>query len=128
MACRQAGGHGQQESAEVEQKEMSIPALGEEETPGTHPNMLGDVRLESSFAVKALGLLVDTKWNISQQCALAAQVASGAWVALGRALPVGQGKWVSLLLCSALVRAHLECRGQVWAPQSKRDMDLLEKV
>ena len=31
-------------------------------------------------------------------------------------------------LCSALLRPHLECYVQLWGPQHKEDMDLLEQV
>ncbi|KAK4828253.1 hypothetical protein QYF61_024860, partial [Mycteria americana] len=31
-------------------------------------------------------------------------------------------------LCSALLRAHLQCCVQLWSPQHKKDMDLLERV
>jgi len=33
-----------------------------------------------------------------------------------------------LPLCSALVRAHLESCIQLWSPQHRKDMDLLEQV
>jgi len=33
-----------------------------------------------------------------------------------------------LPLCSALVRVHLESCVQLWSPQHRRDMDLLERV
>lgn len=61
--CGEAGGLG---SPEAEQREKPNPAFGEEETLGTHPCRLGSVWLESSFAEKASGLLVDRKWKINQ--------------------------------------------------------------
>lgn len=33
-----------------------------------------------------------------------------------------------LPLCSVLVRLHLECWDQLWAPQYKGDMDILERI
>ena len=35
---------------------------------------------------------------------------------------------VILLLCSALVRSHLDCCVQMWSPKYRRDVDLLEHV
>jgi len=35
---------------------------------------------------------------------------------------------VILLLCSPLVRSHLESCTQLWSPQDRKDMDLLEQV
>ncbi|KAK4826430.1 hypothetical protein QYF61_008963 [Mycteria americana] len=40
-----------------------------------HQYMLGAAQLESSFTGKDLGTLVDTKWNMCQQCALATKAA-----------------------------------------------------
>ncbi|KAJ7416717.1 hypothetical protein WISP_69335 [Willisornis vidua] len=49
-----------------------------------------------------------------------------SWSALGRvASRLGE---VNLSLYSALMRPHLECCVQLWTPQYKRDMELLEKI
>ncbi|PKU43794.1 hypothetical protein llap_5894 [Limosa lapponica baueri] len=42
-----------------------------------HQYMLGATHLESSFAEYALGVLVDTKLNMGQQCGLAAKKTNG---------------------------------------------------
>ncbi|GAB0177316.1 mitochondrial enolase superfamily member 1 [Grus japonensis] len=42
-----------------------------------HQYMLGAAQLESSFAEKDLGVLMDNTMNVSQQCALAAKKANG---------------------------------------------------
>ncbi|GAB0206527.1 mitochondrial enolase superfamily member 1 [Grus japonensis] len=92
-----------------------------------HQYMLGAAQLESSLAEKDLGILVDnTKFNMSQQCAFAVKKASGI---LGCIRSVAsRSRKVILPLYSALVRPHLESCVQFWAPQYKRDMDILERV
>ncbi|GAB0210381.1 mitochondrial enolase superfamily member 1, partial [Grus japonensis] len=93
-----------------------------------HQYMLEANRLESSFAEKNLGgLLVDTKLNMSQQCALAAKKADGILGCIRRSV-ASRSREVILSLLSALVRPHLEYYVQFWAPQYRRDMDILESI
>jgi len=70
--------------------------------------MLRDVHLESSFAEKDLGVLLDTKSNVSHRCALATKRANGILGCIRQSIANSSRK-VILLLCSSLVRPHLEC-------------------
>ncbi|KAK4828514.1 hypothetical protein QYF61_026936 [Mycteria americana] len=74
-----------------------------------HRYTLGANCLEISFTEKVLGVLVDSKLTMSQQCALAAKRGD-----LSPLLSPGE--------------THLDCCVQFWAPQYKRDMDILEQV
>ncbi|GAB0178877.1 hypothetical protein GRJ2_000353000 [Grus japonensis] len=85
---------------------------------------LGREWIQSSPEEKDLGVLVDEKLNMSRQCALAANPVLGC---IKRGV-TSRSREVILPLYFALVRPHLEYCVQLWGPQHKKDMELLERV
>ncbi|KAK4827178.1 LOW QUALITY PROTEIN: hypothetical protein QYF61_015140, partial [Mycteria americana] len=73
---------------------------------------LEDEGIESSLVEKGLGVLMDEKLDMNQQCVLAAQKANHILGCIKR---------------SVARRPHLEYCVQLWSPQHKKDMDLLEQ-
>lgn len=89
-----------------------------------YQHMLGSTSMESSRADKDLGLLVDPRLNVSQQCTEKANDILGCI----RRSVTNKSRKVILPLYSVLLRSHMEYWVQFLAPEYKRDKDMLERI
>lgn len=104
------------DSYEDQQREMQSPAFS-----GSSPHTsisLGTGRLESRFIVEDLGVLMDMKLNMSQQCILAVKKTNSH---LGCIMK-------SIISRSREVVRHMWNAVSNYGFPSKRDMDILEQV
>ena len=83
---------------------------------GMHKYRMGDTWLYSSICERDLGVLMDNKLKMSQQCDMAAKKAKAMSGCIARSIESRASEIITSLY-STLVRPHLEYCVQFWVPQ-----------